>query len=501
MRNFSDNGEAIITIDQSTQSTKGFLFALNGEILEQFSLPHKQHYPRPGWVEHDPDEIFRNTLRVIKVLARKADKISARIVGITITNQRETVVIWDRKTGKPLYNAIVWQCMRGADICESIKARGFEELIKEKTGLVVDPYFSASKIAWVIENKGISPDRMLAGTIDSWLIWKLTNGEAHVTDYTNASRTMLFNINKLDWDDEILELFKIPRSAMPEAMPSNSIFCYTNCDNILSQEIPISGVMGDSHAALFGHGCFDKGMIKATYGTGSSIMMNIGNEFLLPPKGIVTSIGWGIDSEVVYVFEGNVHSAGAAITWLIDNLRLVNDVGEIEPLCQSVEDTEGVYFIPAFSGLGAPYWESKARGLIYGLTLKTEKAHIVRAAVESVAYQVRDVVEVIKSGARVKLSELRADGGMAKNSFLMQFQADILGTPVIRSHMDDMAAFGSFLMGELGFRIRKNMDDIASIINSIPRDIFLPKLSEAERERRYELWKYIVRKSMLEDFP
>jgi len=497
MSNFSDNGEAIITIDQSTQSTKGFLFALNGEILEQFSLPHKQYYPQPGWVEHDPNEIFMNTLRVIKVLARKADRISARITGITITNQRETVVIWDKETGKPLYNAIVWQCMRGADICELIKARGFEELIKEKTGLIVDPYFSASKIAWVIENKNVCLDRMLVGTIDSWLIWKLTNGEAHVTDYTNASRTMLFNIKKLNWDDEILELFKIPRSAMPEAIQSNSIFGYTNCNNVLSQEIPISGVMGDSHAALFGHGCFSKGMMKATYGTGSSIMMNIGNEFLLPPRGIVTSIGWGIDSEVVYVFEGNVHSAGAAITWLMNNLKLLSNVEEIELLCQAVEDTEGVYFIPAFSGLGAPYWESEARGLIYGLTFRTEKAHIVRAAVESVAYQVRDVVEVIKSGAGVKLSELRADGGMVKNSFLMQFQADILGIPVIRSHMDDMAAFGSFLMGELGLKIRKSLDDIASIINGIPRDIFLPKLSEMEREKRYELWKCIVRKSIL----
>ena len=488
----------LITIDQSTASTKGFLFDTDGKILGEYSLPHKQYYPKPGWVEHDPTEIFNNTLKVIEFLAKKAESLSRDIIGITITNQRETVVAWDRKTGKPLYNAIVWQCMRGMEICESLKKRGYEEMVMEKTGLVIDPYFSASKIKWLLrnlENTGIPTNRVALGTIDSWLIWKLTEGDMHATDFSNACRTMLFNIKKLRWDDELLELFDVPESSLPTVLPSNAVFGYTKCSGVLNKEVPISGVMGDSQAALFGQGCFEKGMVKATYGTGSSIMMNIGERFLMPFRGIVTSIGWRINNEITYVFEGNVHATGAAIKWLMDNLGIIEDLSEVENICSSIEDTDGVYFVPAFSGLGSPYWENRARGLIYGLTFKSNKAHIIRAAVESIAYQIRDVLEVFKNLPRVKINELRVDGGGAKNNFLMQFQADILGIRVLRARIEDMSAFGSYLMGGLGFKLWKNRE-LLSVINSIPRDIFYPKLPEARREEKYEVWKRIVRKAL-----
>ena len=490
------DGSLVITIDQSTASTKGFLFTTDGRIVGEYSLSHKQYYPRPGWVEHDPTEIFSNTIKVIELLAKKAEKLSKNVIGITITNQRETIVIWDKRTGRPLYNAIVWQCMRGTEICESIKKKGYEEVVMEKTGLVIDPYFSASKIKWLLENADIPSDHAAVGTIDSWLIWKLTEGDVHATDYSNACRTMLFNIRKLRWDDELLELFNVSESMLPEPAPSNAIFGYTRCRGVLDREVPISGVMGDSQAALFGQGCFEKGMVKATYGTGSSIVMNIGERFLMPSKGIVTSIGWGINHDITYVFEGNVHATGAAVKWLMDNLEIIKDLGEVEKICSSIKDTEGVYFVPAFSGLGAPYWESRARGLIYGLTFKSGKAHIIRAAVESIAYQIRDVLEVLKDRAGVRINELRTDGGGAKNNFLMQFQADILGIPVSRARIEDMSAFGSYFMGGLGFKLWKNLKEVSSVIDRVPRDIFYPKLSEAERKKKYETWKRIIRKSL-----
>lgn len=489
----------MIAIDQSTASTKGFLFdAGSGRSLAEYSLPHRQYYPKPGWVEHDPEEIFRNTREIIRFLVAKAGHQAENINGISITNQRETVVIWDKKTGDPLYRAIVWQCLRGDEICKEIKVKCYEDVIREKTGLIVDPYFSASKIKWVLDNvlKNYSSDRIAVGTVDSWLIWRLTSG-VHVTDYSNACRTMLFNIKRLDWDEELLELFNIPGSAMPKTLPSDSIFGHTDCDRILKHEVPICGVMGDSQAALFGQGCFNKGMTKATYGTGSSIMMNVGNEPIHPLKGIVTSIGWGIRDEVVYVIEGNVHATGAAIKWLADNLGLLSNLDEVESICSSLEDTEGVYFVPAFSGLGAPYWESKARGLIYGLTFKASKAHLIRAAVEAIAYQIRDVVEVLEDIAGAKISELKADGGASKNNFLMQFQADILGVPVIRSGIEDMSAFGAFLMGCLGLNILKNFNEVSKLISAIPKDVFLPKMPALTRENKYSMWKQIINRLVM----
>ena len=487
-----------ITIDQSTTSTKGFLLdAASGKFLGEYSLPHRQYYPKPGWVEHDPEEIFRNAKEVIRFLVAKAGSLAENIGGISITNQRETVVVWDKKTGDPLYKAIVWQCLRGDEICKEIKAKGYEKMIKEKTGLIIDPYFSASKIKWLFDNvvKGYS-DRVAVGTVDSWLIWKLTK-EVHATDYSNACRTMLFNIKRLDWDEEILELFDIPASVMPKVLSSDSIFGYTDCDGILRREVPICGVIGDSQAALFGQGCFERGMTKATYGTGSSVMMNVGNEPPFPLKGIVTSIGWGIRNEVTYVLEGNVHATGAAIKWLADNLGLLSNLEEVERICLSIEDVEGVYFVPAFSGLGAPYWESEARGLIYGLTFKTSKAHLIRAAVEAIAYQIRDVIEVFENVTGAKIGELKADGGAAKNTFLMQFQADILGIPVVRTRIEDMSAFGAFLMGCLGLNALKNLNGALKLINAIPKDLFSPKMPDLMRENRYKMWKQIIQKLIL----
>lgn len=498
MMKTNEEPRLMIVIDQSTASTKGFLLdATTGKLLAEHSLSHTQYYPKPGWVEHDPEEIFRNTNEVIRFLVAKAGHQAENIDGLSITNQRETVVVWDKKTGEPLYRAIVWQCLRGDEICKEIKAKGYEEVIKEKTGLVIDPYFSASKIKWLLDNvvKNYS-DRIAVGTIDSWLIWKLTNG-VHATDYSNACRTMLFNINRLDWDEELLGLFNIPRSAMPEVLPSDSIFGYTYCSGILKREIPICGVIGDSQAALFGQGCFKRGMTKATYGTGSSIMMNVENKLIYPSKGVVTSIGWGVKDEVVYVLEGNVHATGAAIKWLAENLGLISNLDEIENICSSLEDTEGVYFVPAFSGLGAPYWESEARGLIYGLTFKASKAHLIRAAVEAIAYQIRDVIEVLRDVAGAKIDELKADGGAAKNNFLMQFQADILGIPVIRSNMEDMSAFGAFLIGCLGLNILKNLDSVSELINTLPKDVFSPKMSDQIRESKYSMWKQIINRLII----
>jgi len=486
----------ILSIDQSTSATKGILFNLKGEKVAEASLPHKQYYPKPGWVEHDPEEIYRNVLSIISSLIKTKGISEKNLLGLTITNQRETVVFWDERNGKPLYNAVVWLCMRGEEICEKYKEKGYENKIREKTGLLLDPYFSASKMKWVLENVDLSLSHTLAGTMDSWLIWKLTNGEIHATDYSNASRTLLFNIRDLKWDNEILGIFGIPSSIMPEVLPSNSIFGYTDCEGILKKKIPISGVLGDSQASLFGEGCFEKGMTKVTYGTGSSIAMNIGGECLTPPKGIVTSIGWAINKEITYIYEGNVHATGATIRWLIDNLGILEGTKEVEKMCLSLEDNEGVYFVPAFSGLGAPYWESRARGLICGLTFKTKKEHIVRAAVESIAYQIRDVLEVFMSYAGVKIREIRVDGGATRNNFLMQFQADILGIPVLRAPLEEMSAFGSFLMGGLGFGVWKSLKDLNSLIKRNAADIFLPKMSSEEREKKYRDWKEAVKKAI-----
>lgn len=487
----------IITIDQSTSATKGILFNIYGEIYKEVSVPHKQYYPQPCWVEHDPEEIYENTLKVIKNLVLEGDINTKNIIGLTLTNQRETVVVWNKNTGKPIYNAIVWQCIRGKNICEELKKKGLEDEIKKRTGLVLDPYFSASKVKWILDNVYYEKDNLLIGTIDCWLIWKLTNGRMHATDFSNASRTLLFNINELKWDKDLLEIFDIPETSLPQVLSSNMIFGYTDCGGILSRNVPISGIIGDSQSALFGEGCFKEGMTKVTYGTGSSIAMNIGKKFIYPPNGIVTSIGWGINDEITYIFEGNVHSTGATIKWLKDNLGIIRDMDEVEEICFSLRNNEGVYIVPAFSGLGAPYWESNARGIITGLTFKTTKEHIIRAGVESIAFQIRDVLEVFMNSSGKTIKEIRADGGATKNRFLMQFQADILGIPVYRSSIEDMSAFGSFLLGGLSFGVWKDLEEVYDVIESKIADVYNPNISSEEREKKYKEWKDAIKKVLM----
>ncbi len=493
-------GKYILSIDQSTSATKAVLFNQEAKIIERETISHNQFYPQPEWVEHDPLEIYRNTLLAIKQVVEKNNISHDEIIALSITNQRETVVLWDKQTGLPLYNAVVWQCRRGAKICTSLREKGYEELIRSRTGLLIDPYFSASGVQWIIENvKGvddlIQQNRLAVGTIDSWLIFKLTGGQVHATDHTNASRTLLFNIVNKKWDTEILELFHIPENAMPNALPCDAIFGYTSLDGFLRKEIPITGVMGDSHAALFGQNCFSKGMAKATYGTGSSIMMNIGNDFKLSPEGVVTSIGYSIGDETAYVFEGNIHCTGATIKWLVDDLELLSSSKESEQIATSVNSNNGVYFVPAFAGLGAPYWDNDANALICGMNRSSKKAHIVRAALESIAYQINDLVDVMNSKSGIHLSELRVDGGPTKNHFLMQFQADMLNARINRSEIEETSALGVALMAGLKLNIWKNMEEINSLRQNA--FIFSSAMGNKERIRLINGWHMAVKRTIL----
>ena len=428
----------------------------------------------------------------------KKNKINTSdISSIAITNQRETVVVWDKKTGKPVYNAIVWQCNRGAEICDELISRGYEKFIFEKTGLNINPYFSASGVKWILKNvegaaQYANEGHFLLGTIDSWLIWNFTEGKVHATDYTNASRTLLFNIHSLNWDAELLELFNIPKVMMPEVLPSDGQFGTTNLNGLIA-EVPIAGVIGDSHGALAGQMCFSQGMGKATYGTGSSIMMNIGEKPLTAPKGLVTSIGFAAKGKIFYVFEGNIHYTGATIKWLQDELQLINSAEETEALADSIEDTDDVYLVPAFTGLGAPWWDNNARALICGMNRGTKKAHIVRAALESIAYQVKDLIILInESGA--KLQELRVDGGPTRNNFLMQFQADVLQTKINRSKIEEASALGAVLMNGFALKRWEDFKEVAAI--RAGNDYILPEMPVSKVDKFYNGWKKAVKLSL-----
>lgn len=485
-----------LTIDQSTSATKAMLFDSNANMVSRVSLEHKQYYPQPGLVEHDPVEILNNTYAAIEYLLKEADKDKSEIESISITNQRETVVVWDKVSGKPVYNAVVWQCNRGAAYCDKLIAEGKENLVKEKTGLIINPYFSASGVKWIldhIENSTIDKNNVLIGTIDSWLIWNFTNGKVHATDYTNASRTLLFNIHSLDWDEDLLELFSVNRSMLPQIYPCDSVFGTTTL-NGLSHEIPIAGVMGDSHGALAGQMCFDKGMGKATYGTGSSIMINIGEEALLPPCGLVTSVAFTALGKTYYAFEGNVHYTGATIKWMEDELELIRSASESEILATSVEDNGGVYFVPAFTGLGAPWWDNDARALICGISRGTRKAHIARAALESIGYQVKDLVDlIIKAG--ISLKELRVDGGPVKNKFLMQFQSDMLQSPINKSPIEEGSALGSVIMG--GFALKKwtSIEEVIKLRKN--EDYIYPSMKEKDVKSLHNGWIKAVHRTTM----
>ncbi len=487
----------ILSIDQSTSATKAVLFDSKSQIAAKASKEHGQFYPKPGWVEHDPEEIFNNTVATIKELSFSNPE--KKIVALAITNQRETIVVWDSTTGKPVYNAVVWQCNRGADRCKQLIEKGWNKVVRQKTGLLVDPYFSATGISWILENVPEAREKadkgnLRFGTIDSWLIWKLTNGKTHATDYSNASRTMLFNINTLEWDKEIMAELGIPESMAPSVKFADETFGITNVNGILNTEIPITGVLGDSHAALFGQLCFEPGMGKATYGTGSSIMMNIGSLPLECPDGLVTSVGYGLNGTVTYVFEGNIHCTGATIKWLQDDLRLIENASETEVIAQQVTSNEGVYFVPAFAGLGAPYWNNEARAIICGMTRGTKKAHIVRAALEAIAYQVKDLIDLMITRSGIQLKELRVDGGPVKNNFLMQFQADILHANINRSNIPEASALGVALVAGLSTGIWKNREELGSLRTG--DDHITGKMAKRDIEKLYEGWKNAVKRAL-----
>lgn len=489
----------ILSIDQSTSATKAVLFNEKGKVVHRENAEHHQYYPQPGWVEHDPEEIYENTLSVIKQVVENSRTNQSDIQGIAITNQRETVVVWDKHSGKPVCNAVVWQCNRGAEKCNELKSKGLEKTIRDKTGLIIDPYFSATGVAWILDHvqgarKKAEQGDLLYGTIDSWLIWKLTGGKVHATDHSNACRTMLYNIHSLTWDEDIHKELNIPMNMAPAIKMSDEIFGYTDAGGYFKTPMAIAGVLGDSHAALFGQNCFEPGMGKATYGTGSSIMMNIGEKALKSPEGLVTSIGYGIKSGVFYVFEGNIHSTGATIKWLQDELKIIQNAAESESLALSVTDTGGVYFVPAFTGLGAPYWDHNARAMICGMTRGTTKAHIVRAALEAIALQVKDLIDLMVQEAGITLKELRVDGGPVKNNFLMQFQADVLKSSINRSDIEEASALGVALACGLALGIYKDLRQVSALRTA--NDYISGKMPEKQVNLIYEGWKDAVKRTL-----
>lgn len=486
----------IISIDQSTSGTKAVVFDEKCHLVCRKNVPHRQYYPKPGWVEHDAEEIYRNTVEAIRevVEATRGEGVS---YSLAITNQRETVVVWNRRTGKPVYNAVVWQCQRGEEICNSLKERGYTDFIRERSGLIIDPYFAASGAKWILDNvegarTAAESGELVMGTIDTWLVWKLTDGRSFFTDYTNASRTLLFNIHTLDWDDELLSLFTIPRSMMAKPMPCDSVFGQTTVEGVFSEPVTIAGVLGDSHGALAGQMCFEAGMGKATYGTGSSVMVNIGEQPVAAPEGLVTSVGFAARGKVFYAFEGNIHCTGATIKWMTDNLKLINSPAEIEQFATSVTDNGGVYLVPAFAGLGAPWWNSHAKAMICGMTLATEKGHVCRAALEAIAYQIKDLVDLMTSHAGIALKELRVDGGPTKNRFLMQFQADMLDACINRSDVEEASAMGAMVMNGLARKVWSSLDEVAAL--RIADNCIFPKMQEDEKCRLYEGWRKAVRR-------
>ncbi|MDH6357934.1 glycerol kinase [Parabacteroides sp. PF5-9] len=486
----------IIAIDQSTSATKAMLFSEKCELLRRVNISHQQYYPKAGWVEHDAEEIFRNVLSAIGHLMEKEEANGNITYSLAITNQRETVVVWNKNTGTPVCNAVVWQCARGAAICKELRDNEHTPMVQQKSGLLIDPYFSASGVKWILDHvegarESAEKGDLLMGTIDTWLIWKLTEGKIHATDYTNASRTLLFNIHTLDWDNELLDLFTIPRSMMAQVLPCDSVFGETTVNGLFDTPIQIAGVLGDSHGALAGQMCFEEGLGKATYGTGSSVMVNIGEQAATAPQGLVTSIGFSALGKVYYAFEGNIHCTGATINWLEKQLDMITHPGEAEILATSIENNGGVYFVPAFTGLGAPWWHSEVKAAIFGMTLGTSKAHIARAALESIAYQVKDLVSAMTQQAGITLKELRADGGPTKNKFLMQFQADLLGVPINCLDIEEASALGAVVMNGLARKVWNCFQDITALRSGDNR--MLPATEEGKMELLYKEWQKTVK--------
>jgi glycerol kinase len=480
--------EYILALDQGTTSSRAILFDSNGHARASANQEFKQYYPQPGWVEHDAEEIWQSQRAVAEKVLCEAKARPQEVAAIGITNQRETVVLWDRKTGQPIHPAIVWQCRRTAPMCDRIRAEGFDKTLRSKTGLMTDAYFSGTKIAWLLENVPGARDRaereeLAAGTIDSWLLWKLTGGQTHATDVSNASRTLLFNIGSLDWDDEILGYFKIPRSLLPEARDSSGVIAETD---LLGTRTPIAGVAGDQQASLFGHQCFERGSAKNTYGTGLFLLMNAGEEIPRPASGLVATVGWRRNGKTIYALEGSVFIAGAALQWLRDEVGLLHKAADSEKMATAVPDTGGVYFVPAFVGLGAPHWDAYARGTIVGITRGTNRNHLVRAALESIAYQTREVVEAMARDSGAHPGVLRVDGGAARNDFLCQFQADVLGIPVERPRTTESTALGAAYLAGLAVGFWKDESELAAQYKIAHR--FEPHMPESRREELYAGW-------------
>ncbi|WP_416197774.1 MAG: glycerol kinase GlpK [Sporanaerobacter sp.] len=489
----------IMALDQGTTSSRAILFNKNAEIIQVAQKEFKQIYPKPGWVEHDPMEIWGSQMGVAREVLETAGVRPQEIAAIGITNQRETTVVWDKNTGKPIYNAIVWQCRRTAPICDELKKRGLEEYIKDNTGLVIDAYFSGTKIKWILDNVEGAREKaengeLLFGNIDTWLLWNLTRGKVHVTDYSNASRTMLFNIKDLCWDEKILKELDIPISMLPQARPSSEVYGVTDEKTFGGAEIPIAGIAGDQQAALFGQACYGEGMAKNTYGTGCFMLMNTGEVAVPSKNGLLTTIAWGIDGKVNYALEGSIFIAGALIQWLRDELRLISDSSDSEYFASKVEDTNGVYIVPAFVGLGAPYWDMYARGTIVGLTRGANRNHIIRAALEAIAYQTKDVLQAMEEDSGIDLKELKVDGGAVANNFLMQFQSDILGVPVHRPKVIETTALGASYLAGLAVDFWKDTEEISTKWN-VDR-VFNPKMNEEDREKIYRGWKKAVNRSL-----
>lgn len=485
----------VMALDAGTTSNRCILFNEKGEICSMAQKEFTQYFPKPGWVEHDPGEIWSTQLAVARQAMNEIHASSSDIAAIGITNQRETAIVWDKNTGKPVYNAIVWQCRRTSEYCDSLKEKGLTEMFQKKTGLVIDAYFSGTKVKWILDHVEGARERanrgeLLFGTVETWLIWKLTKGAVHVTDYSNASRTMLFNINTLKWDDEILKELDIPKSMLPQAKPSSEIYGETD-PSFFGGRIPIAGAAGDQQAALFGQTCFEKGEAKNTYGTGCFLLMNTGETPVFSKNGLVTTIAWGIDGTVHYALEGSVFVAGAAIQWLRDELRLIDSASDTEYLAQKVEDSNGCYVVPAFTGLGAPYWDQYARGTIVGLTRGVNKDHIIRATLESLAYQVNDVLEAMKADSGILLSALKVDGGASANNFLMQAQADVSQAPVHRPNCVETTAMGAAYLAGLAVGYWKDKEDVKK--NWTIDRIFQPQIAKETRQKMLSGWKKAVR--------
>jgi glycerol kinase len=487
--------EYIMALDQGTTSSRAVIFDHQGKIISIAAKEFRQIFPQPGWVEHDPMEIWDTQMEAARQALDSANLSPQQIAAIGVTNQRETTLIWDRESGRPVYNAIVWQCRRTALSCFEIKKTKFAQKIRRKTGLVVDAYFSATKIQWILNHQkkirwAAERGDLAFGTVDSWLVYNLTGKKLHITDYSNASRTMLYNIHNLSWDGEILEYFHIPEQILPAVKASSEIYGSTSPGAFFGWEVPVAGIVGDQQGAMFGQTCFRKGLSKNTYGTGCFLLMNIGGKPVPSRKNLLTTIGWGIDRRIEYALEGSIFIAGAVVQWLRDELRIIQQASESERLASGLPSNDGVYFVPAFVGLGAPHWDMYARGTILGITRGTTPAHIARAALESIAYQTRDVLECMEEDSGMGLKELRADGGAAANQFLMQFQADILGVPVVIQETTETTALGAAYMAGLAVGFWKDQEQIAA--NYKVKRKFIPRMSSKQRESLYRKWKMAV---------